>query len=408
MAVRWTLLLLGTVCAQQQAETGSCSQDSEQCKSADMHPSRSFGGGCRPFMETGGEYAWDELIDVRSLPKKAKVFVCFDSRGQPSDPSKRGKLKLQPAIGGVVLVENFLSNADIQHMRGLLDNWVVDSEDQGGWRFAYGVGSQFKDNLDMESARQQHAATYSAFEDRVLNRIESRVSRFLRIPATLFENYLQLMEETGSRRSALHHDKNHALVRRATALVYLNGNDSEQHEDALVGGETLFPALPRWASDREHILTPDSEHRALSEQLESIVSNTIKSLDATDAWPELQSISGDKLHSEAMRLCAKAATQTAFDGDNGYGPLLAVAPVQGRALFWWHEGPMAYNLTESGPEGDILGNMWHIGCPVQQGKKLSLQKFKNYGPDSDACKRLKWCTESWRRLLGDQMQGHET
>lgn len=124
----------------------------------------------------------------------------------------------------------------------------------------------------------------------------------------------------------------------------------------------------------------------------------MRELRPNDAWPEMQVIEGEPLHAELMTLCKNASSEGAFSGEDGEGPMLAVAPKPGRALFWWSERPYL-NSTESNLSGEILPDMWHVGCPVRSGKKVALQKFKNFGPEDDMCKHLRWCREGWKRLL---------
>lgn len=364
----------------------------------DLHPSWRLGGGCVPYAWAGGDLWWDDLVDISVLPKAAKVFVCYDGRKElPTERSSR-----TVDHGGVLLVENFLTRKEVRHLRRLAQNWTAAADAQeAGERIAYGVAAPFQPNFDLVAAQAQHAATFEAFGQKVVNEVEQRVAAFLQIPASLYENYLQFMlVEPSAGRPALHHDKNHALVRRATALVYLNGGS----EAGLVGGESLFPAVPRGKASvarRGLVLRRGPGHQRRERVLKAAVDATMKKLDPDDAWPELHldESSGDAVHSEVMELCAAASSQNEFFGVDKEGPLLAIAPVPGRAVFWWHEGRLFNSSKEAPQDGQLIPEMWHVGCPVRSGEKLALQKFKNFGPEDDTCQRLQWCSEGWRRIL---------
>lgn len=364
----------------------------------DPHPSWRFGGGCVPYDWAGGDLWWDDLVNVSALPKGAQAFVCYDGRKEL--PTERASHTVDH--GGVLLVENFLTRKEVRHLRRLAQNWTVNAEAQeAGERIAYGVAAHFRPNFDLMAAQAQHAATFEAFDHKVVNEVEQRVAAFLQIPASLYENYLQFMLVGPSAgRPALHHDKNHALVRRATALVYLNGGS----EAGLVGGESLFPALPRGRASvakRGLVLRQGPGHVRRARTLKAAVDTAMKKLGPDDAWPELhfdESSSGD-IHAEVMELCAAASSENMFFGVDKEGPLLAIAPVPGRAVFWWHEGRLYNSSMEAPQDGELLPEMWHIGCPVRSGGKLAMQKFKNFSPEDNTCQRLRWCSEGWRRIM---------
>lgn len=292
-----------------------------------------------------------------------------------------------------MVVEGFLKKKEVKHMRSLTEQWTAGAKDQGGFVTAYGVGQQYHGNFDLRDAREKHPWMYGAVDDAVLNRIESRIAAFLQIPATHYENHLQLMSiEPSSTKPAVHHDKNNALVRLATALVYLSGESTPAADEPLIGGETVFPALVRSTpGDRVKV---SGRQTLYSKSLKSLASQALRRLKPGDAWPELHVSTGHPLHEELMELCHNASTLKAFTGQKGQGPVLAIAPRPGRAVFWWHEGSTSKDV----PPSDMT-NMWHVGCPVRKGKKLSLQKFKNFGPDDPHCKQFHWCDEAWKRIV---------
>jgi hypothetical protein len=61
---------------------------------------------------------------------------------------------------------------------------------------------------------------------------------------------------------------------------------------------------------------------------------------------------------------------------------LAVQSVAGRALVFWHE-------TSDGAEA--LADVFHDGCPVLEGTKRTIVKFKSYADGDKRCEASPFC-----------------
>ncbi|CAK0849320.1 unnamed protein product [Prorocentrum cordatum] len=110
-------------------------------------------------------------------------------------------------------------------------------------------------------------------------------------------------------------------------------------------------------------------------------------------WPSVQVEEGTPLHRELSALCPAEASRAgpapaaaAAPGGGEVRPL-AVRPVAGRAIFFWHEA-----VEGSDPLLDVFhGGSLPGACPVRRGEKLSLQKFKNFAAGTIGCEASRWC-----------------
>merc|ERR1712032_1704153 len=101
----------------------------------------------------------------------------------------------------------------------------------------------------------------------------------------------------------------------------------------------------------------------------------------------VQVLAGSDFHRNLSALCpAEASLRQDVFGSEDFGANftrpLAVRPVPGRAIFFWQE-------VVGG--SDPLLDVFHAGCPVRRGEKLSLQKFKNFAKDTLGCEVSRWC-----------------
>eukprot|EP00747_Dinoflagellata_sp_TGD_P105951 gnl/TRDRNA2_/TRDRNA2_169709_c2_seq1.p1 gnl/TRDRNA2_/TRDRNA2_169709_c2~~gnl/TRDRNA2_/TRDRNA2_169709_c2_seq1.p1 ORF type:complete len:142 (-),score=28.19 gnl/TRDRNA2_/TRDRNA2_169709_c2_seq1:105-482(-) len=115
-------------------------------------------------------------------------------------------------------------------------------------------------------------------------------------------------------------------------------------------------------------------------ELAKLTVKSLKDLKPNDPWPAISVEQGSKLQSHFGGLCERASTAVP-EGVDAVRPL-AVKPVPGRAIVFWHE---------SVEKNEVLLDVFHAGCPVKQGKKLALQKFKNFYPGHPECQKSKWC-----------------
>jgi len=358
---------------------------------------------------------WDKLFDVRALPKEADVFVCYDGRYSSKEEeaaAAQGKVKTDAVGGAVILVEHFLSDDEAMHLENM--GWAKSSlhsdesdVDHGSAKMAYYVGKQYEGNFDLKAVKKQNYATAQAFDDEILNTAEERIAKFLKIPATPNENYLQLrlsngpeVHSGGDKNPAIYHVKHNNLVRQATAMVGLRGGPHTM----VFGGETVFPGLPRGTP-----ASAGAKQTRLLKKLKGKVSHIMRNLGPDDAWPQFRLTENDKSYHDLLSVCNEANSSRyheptkypAIEGVHGpeEGPILAVAPMPGRALFWWGEKPYVSETSDGkNISGEIIPDMWHITCPVIHGGKVAMVKYKNYGPDDENCKRSRWCKEAWERI----------
>merc|ERR1711920_771768 len=87
-----------------------------------------------------------------------------------------------------------------------------------------------------------------------------------------------------------------AIARRATSIVYLNGGpDDRLGGEPLVGGETVFPALPRRLPDEQGGARPRGpRQRKYGKYFQKVVNQVMDRTPPTGSgswpkdWPELQ------------------------------------------------------------------------------------------------------------------------
>merc|ERR1711972_684132 len=100
--------------------------------------------------------------------------------------------------GAIIMVEDFLTEEEVQHMRGVTENSVAkeSSNSRGGTSNAMVYSSIFRNNshvAEMVKVRnRQGTPQFTLFEDQILTRVEDRIGRFLRMPANEYERALQL------------------------------------------------------------------------------------------------------------------------------------------------------------------------------------------------------------------------
>eukprot|EP00929_Paragymnodinium_shiwhaense_P077496 TRINITY_DN39905_c0_g1_i3.p1 TRINITY_DN39905_c0_g1~~TRINITY_DN39905_c0_g1_i3.p1 ORF type:complete len:226 (-),score=35.35 TRINITY_DN39905_c0_g1_i3:114-791(-) len=219
-------------------------------------------------------------------------------------------------------------------------------------------------------------------KDAMVVAVEERIAAFTGLPAHGEESPLQLALDIaqpggpGAGVPNIHHDKNHGLVRHVTSLTYLTSPED--------GGETIFPVLPSPSSSRKPRRRSE-ELEKHAEKLAGIVRKQItdnKALSADGDWPPVQVRDGSDLHTSLTELCPAEGRKRGVKRADDFVAPLAVRPVPGRSIFFWQE-------VVGG--GDPLLDVFHAGCPVREGEKLALQKFKNFAPGTPGCKASVLC-----------------
>lgn len=375
---------------------GASSSNTSSCTASSEHPSWIEGAGCTPLdlrAWSDSTRRWGQLLDVGGLRKGAKVFLCYDGREISPLESDPWFAKSIFADAAVVLVEGFLSKKEVSHMQKVIEQFAVPKADEPVALSAYGVAAQYKQHYDDQPSFYEEPNWHVAFDDKFLNRIEQRIAQFLKIPASPGEQHIQYTMETGPRGPNFHHDKSRGLLRRATALIYVNGGPGS----GLVGGETMFPALPRRRPESVGKLQRRSQSQAAySHKFKDAVQEALRRVSDKEANPEMQVDA--TLRAELAELCLNASSQAFFVGaDDATPPTLSIAPMPGRAVFHWSEGTPGRKGER--PGGKALADVFHSGCPVQRGRKMILQKFKHFDPTNPECQRLRWCDKAWRDIF---------
>lgn len=283
-------------------------------------------------------------VDRQHLPKDAVVHVC-----------------LAPPHGRALIVDGFLVPSEIEHMRKVLMSIISRARDfsQPGYRSVYATGLQYPAGILAGGGDQGGARTEKYREDKVLNIVEQRMANFTGVPASMFEDLLQMSHDFPvahdlRRNPNLHHDKNMGAPRYVTVLTYLT------EVPVGGGGHTIFPALAP---------TPEKpgSQQEWNKTFHEIFRSSFSGMKIGMEWPKVQVGPETPKGSELSSACdAVNRNSLAY---------FAVRPIPGRAVFFWHEDP----------DGNPLPEQFHAGCPVLAGEKISLQKFKNFAPDHAKC-----------------------
>lgn len=383
--------------------------DIEEPASAE-HPSWAHGAGCAPLasMSKATQKKYKNRVNLKAMPKGSELFVCYDGHDVAALEKNHEFKRPCFAEGSVVLVENFLTAAEVAHMRNLTRQSIKRKKnDSTGTSLALVLSDTFRNHPHlhlMRGTNEEGGDVIESFDDKIVNRVEQRIGKFLKVPPNMHERLLQLSSEAASDRSDgplksnFHQDKNGEVSRHVTAILYLSGGPAGPQEETLRGGETIFPALTRRRPESEGgAQKRGKRQRRYSMEFQRRV------IDAMDAapplsftgdignWPALDfdGAEGTPIFSELMDLCKNASSVATFEGVDGEGPVLAVAPIPGRAIFFWSEGP---SWQQGAASGEILPDMWHGGCPVLRGRKEFMQKFKSFDLRSPECNRHRWCS----------------
>jgi len=335
------------------------------------------GSGCWPLDENSSWIAQgSRRFNVDALPAGARAFICYDGR---ATAELTGDVTEPRALdAAVVLVENFLTEEEIRHFKAGIEREAQPTA-QSGYSFRFVAGEQYVDSS--EDILAANAARL--LKDNLLNQLEDRIAAVTGVAKSADETFLQYAldgEQPQYSPPNIHHDKNHGLVRHSTSLIYLTTPEE--------GGETIFPALP-FVSGGPSART--TEFKRYFEEFRRIVDKQINhnsALTPYGDWPAVQVEKDSMFHKELSAMCpAEAKGQDKANqkrnGANNARPL-SVRPVPGRAIFFWQE-------VVGGSEPLI--DVFHGGCPVVKGKKMSLQKFKNFAKGSTGCDASKWCTK---------------
>lgn len=171
----------------------------------------------------------------------------------------------------------------------------------------------------------------------------------------------------------LHHDHNQNARRVATVIVYLSEGGNSRDDRTLQGGETLFPCvLPRVVrkSKKGKGTKPLAAVSLMCETLAGhFRAGRIRHLTPYDGLfsmmqPNIPMMTqGDAATANA--LCSASQPPTGS---------LRVTPVAGSALLF---------LSASAAENRLLEHMWHGGCRVRRGQKVIMQQFKSLPPAGD-------------------------
>lgn len=283
--------------------------------------------------------AADLGVDVQALPAGSTARVC-----------------IAPPHGRVIVVDGFLRDDEVSHMRDLVRLTAFASRETG-YRFAEATGQHYP--AGFLSNDRSGVRTEKHRGDRVLNAVEARMAKFTGVPLSFFENILQMSyafpvaDKKKSKHPALHHDKNSGAPRFVTILTYLTEIPPGG------GGHTIFPALPTVAA------LP--AHQEWNKTFHEIFHKAFAGKKQGDKWPFVGVDAGSPKAKDVEVAC------DAVNRDSlAY---FAVRPLPGRAVLFWHEDG----------HGKALPEQFHAGCPVLRGEKIALQKFKNYEPDHPKC-----------------------
>lgn len=350
-------------------------------ENAEPQPWQAFGAGCQPLGHLGKAAQLRALsnrsFNTASLPTESKAFVCY-SGALAAEVEASPKQWKDPgfADNAVVLVEDFLTGVEVEHLKSLVLGHAKVYGTDRSVRQAYAGGAQYGGN--MVSGHPQ--LDVSLPQDEILNAVEKRIATALGIPASNEESHLQMMMSVGrpeilgveNKMQAIHHDKNSGLTRQATAIIYVSPVEGD-------GGETVFPALPVHPSGP---VPRTPEMRKIGQELKKFVKGKLDHLEPSVPWPPL-SVDEDtspELHAMMATACPAEGTHRPSAG-NKTAPLI-VKPVPGRAIFFWHE---------TRRKGNALFDSFHMGCAVKRGVKLALQKFKHFAAQESGCQKSKWC-----------------
>eukprot|EP00747_Dinoflagellata_sp_TGD_P069411 gnl/TRDRNA2_/TRDRNA2_156120_c0_seq3.p1 gnl/TRDRNA2_/TRDRNA2_156120_c0~~gnl/TRDRNA2_/TRDRNA2_156120_c0_seq3.p1 ORF type:complete len:346 (-),score=61.62 gnl/TRDRNA2_/TRDRNA2_156120_c0_seq3:186-1223(-) len=295
------------------------------------------GMGCSPLTRQSSEVvAGGRVFNLSALPAAAKAFVCYDGRVAAAAEEPRSVFQ-RPAFADstVLLVDGFVSAAEAAQLRSFI------AGDRGapgrtGKRTRHILGSQYDEDL----RRQLTEASDEMFAegDVVVDEVEERIAALIGVPFSSHEPPMRLAIEqvsasTGGGSAHFHHDKNRDLPRYVSVIIYLN--------TIAEGGETLFPALPFEASCGRVVHQRTAEMRKLATDFLEIVQPLSGS--ATDGGrTRVEVTPGSDLESRLTSLCAL-----------GGAGALAVRPVAGRALIFWHDTVDGEEVTSDLREGDL-------------------------------------------------------
>jgi hypothetical protein len=232
----------------------------------------------------------------------------------------------------------------------------------------------------------------SAADRRLVDQLESRLAELVGLPTHEGENVIKVTSYTPTaERSAytVHHEKVGRPRRSATVLVFLVAPDR--------GGHTIFPAATtnKSVSAAYRAITPPrgrwwrlAEGAARSDHRIGSVGMLSPEADAN-------------VHIAARAAearCASLADAPASIDEGGGEAGLAITPLVGKALVWYHEEAAAQSQQEAEASANATGDAhvlkradphaWHCGCAVRasdgQGghdSRWALQKFKEWPRD---------------------------
>ena len=166
----------------------------------------------------------------------------------------------------------------------------------------------------------------------------------------------------------MHHDTNKSPRRVATVIIYL----SDEDEDGLLGGETVFPCLTfnRAANTAS---TPSD----LCARLQDGFTRGHRFLRVATATSGSPAFDGEAT-AAASELCARGDSLAARE------PSVRIIPRRGTALLFFSGSVHSFHRHM---HADSWGDMWHGGCRVRQGEKWTLQLFKEMAIDDDGISR---------------------
>lgn len=302
--------------------------------------------GCFPFDDPVAG-AWllraSRPMNLSALPHGARPMLCYDGHAKASDHVWHAPRFAETAL---VLIDDFLTSKEVEQIAATCK----------------------------ETACPLELGASAVADGAITERIASLVSMPI-APGTDETPLLMTFEVNNNRPGAdattsVHHDKNNMIRRHLTVIIYLT--------TVIAGGETAFPGLA-WSADRRHWASArprEIEEVALA--FDQMVQEKV-----TARLHGLPTQPGEvALPLPRERVCP--ADWTVLGGGADAPPIqpLAVRPIAGRALLFWHE-------TADGSEA--LADVYHDGCPVIEGTKRTVVLFKSYAPDDPRCHTSPYC-----------------
>lgn len=292
------------------------------------------------------------------------------------------------AAGLTYRLPGFLTEDEMEHVLSTVQRRLNFSTESSTYEMAMLGGAGLAE--PSHTLRHQHAKMYKDYyqpddvADRVLLGIERRLGEVVGIPFHDFETPLQLSHTrspTEAREASyfpsgnLHHDLNQRGNRTASIIMYLT-TEGEPWYDGLVrhegldGGETLFPCVRPWApADALEAPVVSDDLRASCERITESFDRGKRFLHHPLAEELAPTNDGSWFASPPPTSHDPEAATTASDlcVASSAGAALRFAPRRGDALLF---------LSVHPESGEAFQQMWHAGCPVRQGHKWTLQKFK--------------------------------